>query len=93
MARVAFDDFREKDIARIYLAAELIEARRVEEVLTANGIEYAVEVEPYMSLSVFSFSSEYRGAAFYVLSGQANFCKRVLLEAGLASGIQEESVE
>jgi len=93
MARVAFDDFGEKDIARIYLAAELAEAQRVEEVLSANGIEYAVEVEPYMSLSFFSFSSESRGAAFYVLSGQANFCKRALLEAGLELGIQEESVE
>jgi hypothetical protein len=93
MARVAFDDFGEKETTRIYLAAELAEAKRVEAVLNANGIEYAVEVEPYMSLSVFSFPSEYKGAAFYVLSRQANFCKRVLLEAGLELGIQEESVE
>jgi hypothetical protein len=82
-------------VTRIYLAAELAEAKRVEQVLSANGIDYAVEVEPYVSLSFFSFSSEYKGAALYVLSRQSNFCKRVLLEAALASelGIQEESVE
>jgi len=93
MARVAFDDFGEKETPRIYLAASWPRRKRVERVLNANGIEYAVEVEPYMRLSVFSFPSEYKGAAFYVLSGQANFCKRVLLEAGLELGIQEESVE
>jgi len=92
MARVAFDDFGEKETPRIYLAS-WPRRKRVERVLNANGIEYAVEVEPYMRLSVFSFPSEYKGAAFYVLSGQANFCKRVLLEAGLELGIQEESVE
>ncbi len=92
MARVAFDDFGDKEVARIYLAGELAEAKRVEEV-SENGIEYAVEVEPYTSLSFFSFSSEYKAAAFYVVLGQAGFCKQVLLDAGLKVGIQEESVD
>lgn len=88
MVRVAFEDFVDKELERIYLAAELAEAKRVEEVLSANGIDYAVEVERYTRLSL--FSSEYAGAAFYVISGQANFCKRVLVEAGLKTGIQDD---
>jgi hypothetical protein len=90
MARVTLDDFADKEVARIYLAGELTEAKRVEQILSVNGINYAVEVEPYVRLSV--FSSEYAGAAFYVLSGQADFCKRALFEAGLKVGIEDESV-
>ena len=88
MARVTLDDFAEKEVARIYLAGELAEAKRVEKVLSANDIDYAVEVEPYVRMSI--FSSEYAGAAFYVLSGQADFCKQALFEAGLKVGIQDE---
>jgi hypothetical protein len=89
MARVALDDFGEREVSRIYLAAELTEAKKVEHLLSANEIDYAVEVEPYVRMSI--FSSEYAGAAFYVLTEQAEFCKRALFEAGLKIGIQDES--
>jgi hypothetical protein len=88
MARVIFDDLGEKEVARIYLAGELAEAKRVEEILNSNGIDYAVEVEPYVRFSL--FSSEYAGAAFYVLSGQAELCRRALCEAGFKAGILDE---
>ena len=88
MVRIALDDFTDKDVARIYLAGRLAEAKRVEEILSANGINYAVEVERYVTLSF--FSSEYSGAAFYVISGQADFCKRALIEAGLKAGLQDD---
>jgi hypothetical protein len=38
-------------VARIYLAAELAQAKRVEVMLRANGTDYAVEVEPYARLN------------------------------------------
>ena len=88
MARVALDDFGESEVSRIYLAAELVEAKKVEQLLSANEIDYAVEVEPYVRMSI--FSSEYAGAAFYVVTEQAEFCKRALVEAGLRIGIQDE---
>ncbi|MGH7833010.1 MAG: hypothetical protein ACREQK_05155 [Candidatus Binatia bacterium] len=75
-------------MTRIYLAGELAEAKRVEELLNSNGIDYAVEVEPYVRFSL--FSSEYAGAAFYVLSGQAEFCRVALCKAGLKAGILDE---
>ena len=93
MAKIDFDDFGEKEVSRIYLAGQLGEAKRVEKILSANGINYAVEVEPYVTtFAIFSFG-EYRGASFYVLSGQAEFCRRILSEAGLKSGILEDSAE
>ena len=60
MVQVTLDDFSDKEVARIYLAGELAEAKRVEEILSANGINYAVEVEPYVRLSVFSFFFQIR---------------------------------
>ena len=93
MPRVTLDDFGETEVSRIYLAGRLAEAKRVENILSGHGINYAVEVEPYItSFAIFS-SGEYRGATFYVLSGQADFCRRALSEAGLKSGILEDSAE
>ncbi|MGH7770683.1 MAG: hypothetical protein ACREQA_00425 [Candidatus Binatia bacterium] len=85
MARIALENFAEKEVARIYIAAELGEAKRVENTLTQNGIDYAVEIEPYVRYNLGSL--ENKGAAFYVISGQADFCRRALREAGLKAGI------
>ena len=90
MARVSLEDFGDKEVGRIYIAGTLGEARRVEAILTGNGIHYAVEVEPYMRFSI--FSSEQKGASFYVISSQADFCRRILREAGLKVGIIEDSL-
>jgi hypothetical protein len=89
--RVGLDDFGEKEVSRIYLAGRLAEAKRVEKILSGHGINYAVEVEPYVTAFAIFSSGEYGGAAFYVLSGQAEFCRRVLSEAGLTTGILNES--
>jgi hypothetical protein len=83
------DDFGDKQVARIYLAARLGEAQRVETELSNHGIDYAVEVEPYMATAVF-WVSEYAGAAFYIAAEQADICDRVLREAGLVSGLMEK---
>ncbi|HEY2990407.1 MAG TPA: hypothetical protein VGL11_22015 [Candidatus Binatia bacterium] len=91
MARIDLDDFGEKELSRIYLAGRLAEAKRVEKILSTHGVDYAVEVEPYVtSFAIFS-SGEYKGASFYVLSGQAEFSRRVLSEAGLTSGVLNDS--
>jgi hypothetical protein len=90
MARIDLDDFGEKELSRIYLAGRLGEAKRVEKILTVHGVDYAVEVEPYVTSFAIFFSGEYKGASFYVLSGQAEFCRKTLLEAGLDAGILDE---
>ena len=89
MGRIEIDDFGDKEVARIYLAAGLGEAQMVEVELSNHGIDYAVEVERYMATAVF-WVSEYAGAAFYIAAEQIDFCDRVLREAGLVSGLMEK---
>ena len=91
MARVDFEDFAEKEVARIYIAGRLTEAESVEKTLTSNGIDYAVEVEPFRTYMFRMFPTLYGGAAFYVVSGQDQLSRRVLLDAALDVGIVDES--
>ena len=89
MARLTINDFGDKEIARVYFAATLSEAQRVETELDKHNIDYAIEVESYLASAVF-WLSERKGAAFYVISGQADFCSRMLDEAGLTAGLLEK---
>ena len=91
MSRVAIDDFGDKEMARVYLASRLAEAKLVEAELQRHNIDYAVEVEPYLTTALFQIT-EYKGAAFYIISGQVEFCCRVLCEANLTAGLLGEEL-
>lgn len=91
MARFTQEDFSGKDVSRLYVAAKLKEAKRVEDVLNKSGIDYMVEVEPFQKVSFLLFAAEYQGAVFYVLSGQLDFCKDLLLREGLSEGLVGDS--
>jgi hypothetical protein len=86
MARV--DDADELvDAERVFIAGTLREALRVEELLTTEGVQYAVQVEPYGTSLLFS---QRNGAAFYVPSAQAAYCRQRLTAEGLARGVVED---
>jgi hypothetical protein len=85
VARIEPDEL--SDPERIFIAAKLKEALRVEEMLTTAGVDYAVQVEPF-GTSI--FFSRRHGAAFYVSSGQAEYCRTRLVAHGLARGIVED---
>ena len=89
MARVAIDDFGDDEIARIYLAVRLAEAELVEAALNKHNVEYAVEVEPYLTTTMWMIA-EYKGAAFYVVSEDVDLCCRVLRETGLSAGLMKQ---
>ena len=82
----------EHELERIFVAARLAEAQRVEEVLALQGVEYVVEVEPFVA-GIFSTFRPRNGAVFYVRSSQAPFCRARLLEAGLGRGLIDEQDE
>ncbi len=90
MARLELEDFLDREVRRVYLAGRLSEAKRVERTLTGNGIDYAVDIEPVLTLLFGIFPSESAGVAFYVLSGQASSARSALLAAGLKAGIQDD---
>jgi hypothetical protein len=91
MARLDFARFFDKEVSRVYIAGGLDEASRVEGILTRHGIDYAVDVEPYLKPLFPLFSlGVYAGAAFFVSSTQTSLARSILLRVGLKAGIQDD---
>jgi len=90
MGRIEFEDFSDKDVSRIFIAGSIRETETVEEVLTQRGIDYVISLEPYTRLF---FGTERKGIAFYVLSAQAPYCRKLLESKGLSQGLVVEEPE
>jgi hypothetical protein len=92
MALVKPETFDDKEVAVVYIVGRLSEGKRVEQVLSDNAINFAVDVEPFHTrvLGIFPVKSE--GIGFYVLSAQADYCRGILREAGLVQGLVEENL-
>lgn len=86
MPRIDIEDFSDKDISRFFIASNIGEAERAESLLTENGLSYAVENEEFIKASLFS-TGTMEGVAFYVLSGQRDFCRKLFLANGLVAGL------
>ena len=84
------DTFADKDVARVYIAGRLSEAKRVESALSEKGIDYAVDIEPFVTRVLGIFRTEYDGVAFYVLSSQAAFARQTLADAKLRVGLVDD---
>ncbi|HEX7409207.1 MAG TPA: hypothetical protein VF515_16375 [Candidatus Binatia bacterium] len=93
MALVHPEIFDDKEVAMVYVAGRLKEGKRVEQVLSDNAIDYAVDIEPFQGRVLGILPVEYEGIGFYVLSDQAEFCRRVLREADLVQGLVEETLD
>jgi hypothetical protein len=89
MALVDPATFDDKEVTVVYIAGRQSEGKRVEQVLSDNAIDYAIGFEPFETRVLGILPVEYEGVGFYVLSGQADFCRRVLRKAGLAQGLVE----
>ena len=85
MARIESGDLGDPE--PIFIAGSLRAARRAEEWLTTAGVDYSVEVEP-IGRSLL-FGSVRMGAAFYVTSSQAAYCRQQLTAAGFDRGVAE----
>lgn len=87
------DEFAGKDVAMVYIAGRLREAQRVEQILNEHHVDYMVDREPFEVKLFGILPTRYDGVAFYVLVGQAEFCRRVLRDADLLVGLVEEEPE
>jgi hypothetical protein len=85
MARVEPEQLRDPE--RILAAKSLRVALKVEEFLTAAGVDYAVQVES-VGRSLL-FRSERMGAVIYVNAGQASYCREQLTAAGFGRDVVE----
>jgi hypothetical protein len=83
----AFDD---KAVALVYVAGRLREGKRVEDVLCDNGIDYAVDAEPFESRVLGMLPVTYEGVGFYVCATDAEASRRALRAAGLVQGLVED---
>ncbi len=68
--------FGDRELSLIYIARKLNDALRVEEVLTAAGLDYAVEADHYSA--GFLFRRQRVGAFFYVAAEEENRARAVL---------------
>lgn len=83
MGRIEIDEFSDKKISRICIATSVEEAKQIEDRLTENSVDFAVSLEPYIGSILLS---QRNGIAFYVLSGQEQYCRKLLANKGLSSG-------
>jgi hypothetical protein len=90
MPRITPDELGEQELARVFIAATMVEARRAEEVLTANDVRYAVVAEP---LGRTLFGSPRNAAVFYVVATEADASAAILESHGLAFGIVTDDSE
>lgn len=84
MARVDPEVLASSELVCVFIATTLAEARRAEELLTLQGVDYVVSVERFGTTL---FGSARHGAAFHVVEGQAVYCGSKLIEAGLGLGV------
>jgi hypothetical protein len=73
--------FGEQELDLIFIAKKLREALKLEELLTAAEIDYAVEVDEYRG--GFIFQTLRKGAFIYVLPADLERAKQIVLDAGL----------
>lgn len=89
MARLEREAFS-AELACVFIAATMREARAAEALLTASGVDYVVDVE---QIGTTLFGSMRHGAVFYVTEGQAAYTGSKLVAAGLGLGVLIEEDE
>jgi hypothetical protein len=72
--------FHEAELDLVYIAKRLGEALKLEELLTAAGIDYAVETDEYLGGVV--FQNVRVGAFFYVMETSSEPARQILLANG-----------
>jgi hypothetical protein len=72
--------FGEAELSLVYIAKRLKEALRIEEMLTAEGVDYLVEADSYSGGLI--FQTQRIGAFFYVAPEKEAGARDVLRAAG-----------
>ncbi len=90
MAQVGMESFEEgTEIVRVYLAAALAEAQAIEDALTAEGVDFAVEVEELWART--ALGSARRAAGFWVREADVERAAGALERGGHVAGLVDRS--
>ena len=76
------DFFGDQELALIFVAKKLKEALRLEELLTASGVDYLVEPDKYTGGVI--FRSERVGAFFYIPPENDAAVRGIMQQGGFA---------
>jgi len=74
------EHFGDQEMDLVYIAKRLRYALKLEEALTAAGLDYAVETDTYLGGVI--FRGQRTGAFFYVLPEDLERCHAAMREAG-----------
>jgi hypothetical protein len=80
------DYFGDQELSLIYVARKLNDALRLEEFLTATGVDYLVETDKYMAGAV--FRTERVGAFFYVSPRDDEATRAAMRQGGFTPFIE-----
>ena len=79
--------FGDQDLALVYIAKRLKEAKRLEGILTAANLDYLVETDTYRG--GFIFVTERVGAFFYIHPDYEETCRNVMKENGFTPYMED----
>ena len=86
MGRIDAEEFEDRSNELIFIARRVSEAERVEEILSDEGIDYALAFEPFLHGGIFGVTT-LQGVGFYVLTERAPHCRELLGRRGLGVGV------
>jgi hypothetical protein len=93
VARRLPEDFEGKEMAGLAVAARSDDAEKIEDALNAAGAEYTFEITELLQQSVLGilFGAVKEGVMFLVPTENYDFCKTLLIDAGLSRLLVDES--
>lgn len=85
MARKTAEELSSTPLSLIYIAGNVSDAKRAEQLLTEQGIDYTLTLQPYMKSSFLGmvFGTSYTGLYVLVPTSQHRFCADLLHSKGL----------
>jgi hypothetical protein len=89
MARRTAEELSGTPLSLLYIAGNLSEAKRVEDILSGHGIDYTLTLQPFVKTSFLGiiFGGSYMGLYVLVPTAQHRFCAELLHARGLRDAI------
>lgn len=86
MARRTADELSGRPLSLVYIADNTVDAHKAERILTEQGIDYALSLEPFASTSMLR-PGDHTGLFVYVPTVQHRACRETLERSGLTDTV------
>jgi hypothetical protein len=92
MPKKELDALAGEGLSRVFIAGNVREAERAEQLLDAEGLDYVLQAEPFVWTGFFG-PMNLQGMAFYVRTAAAEGARARLAEAGLKKGVVQDEAD